>query len=138
VLEREGEGWRLAWDGQRHPFAMLIGGENWASELTAAEGQALFRAMEALRDQHSALVGSLMEEETICLEFQTCTEERGGELWVALEGDRQDWMLRFVLQPGPGQRGLEGGWSRHAAAGFLQAYSNLLAPAIHGPVTVDP
>jgi hypothetical protein len=129
VLESEGEGWRLAWDGQRDPFPLLIGGERWAGELTAAEGRALLKAMEALRDQHGDLSASLMEEETICLEFQGSTEETGSDLWVAIEGDRQGWALRFVLQPGPGKRALEGGWSRDAAAGFLQAFSDLLKPA---------
>lgn len=126
MLERESEGWRLAWDGQRDPFPLLIGGEDWASELTAAEGHALLKAMEALREQHSELTSSLMEEETICLEFEGSTGEQGGDLWVALEGNRQHWTLRFVLQPGPGKRGLEAGWSREAAAVFLQAYSDLL------------
>jgi hypothetical protein len=82
--------------------------------------------MEALREEHRKLTSSLMEEETICLEFQGSTGEQGGDLWVALEGDRQDWTLRFVLQPGPGKRGLEAGWSREATAGFLQAFSALL------------
>ena len=131
MLEREGEGWRLAWDRQRDPFPLLIGGEGWASELTAVEGRALFKAMEALSDQHGNLRASLMEEETICLEFQGSTEEPGSDLWVTLDGDRQDWVLRFVLQPGPGKRALEGSWSQKAAAGFLQACSDfdLLKPA---------
>lgn len=129
MLEREGQGWRLAWDGQRDPFPLLIGGEDWTSELTAAEGQALLRAMEALREQHGNLTTTLMEEETILLEFQGSAGEQGGDLWVSLEGDRQDWSLRFVLQPGQGKRGLEGGWSRNAAAGFLEAYCDLLPPA---------
>ena len=126
MQEREGEGWRLAWDGQRHPFPLLIGGRDWASELTAAEGLALLKAMKALREQHGILSSSLMEEEAICLEFQGGTEEPGSDLWVTLEGDRQNWTLRFVLQPGPGKRGLEGGWSREATAGFLQVFSDLL------------
>lgn len=125
MLEREGQGWRLAWDPQREPFPLLIGGEDWASELTAAEGQALWRALTCVSAQHRDLVDTLMEEETITLEFtsplSSALKGAAGELWLALEGDRRDWSLRFVLQPAPGQRGLEGFWGKGAAAAFARA-----------------
>jgi Domain of unknown function (DUF1818) len=127
VLEREGEGWRLAWDGQRDPFPVLIGGASWASELTAAEGQALAHALGVLQSQHRALMDTLMEEESISLDYQGSTSE-GGALWMALEGDRQTWSLHFVLQPAPGLRGLEGGWGCGAAVAFAQACQDLLTP----------
>lgn len=129
MLEREGQGWRLAWDPQRDPFPLLIGGEGWATELTAAEGQALCRALDRLVAQHGDLADTLMQEETICLEF-TCAvpaapNRATGELWLALEGDRQDWSLRFVLQPGLGQRGFEGFWAKGAAEAFARACAAL-------------
>ena len=129
MLEREGQGWRLAWDPQRDPFPLLIGGEGWASELTAAEGQALRRALDRVGRQHRELADTLMEEETICLEFTGSVPAPAngvaGDLWLALEGDRQDWSLRFVLQPGLGQRGLEGFWPKGAAAAFSRACATL-------------
>ncbi len=129
MWEREGEGWRLAWDSQRFPFPMLIGGEGWASELTAAEALVLCRALDVVCDQHRALVDTLMEEETICLDFTGPVSAPGreghGELWLTLEGDRRDWVLRFVLQPASGQRGLEGFWARGAAAAFARACADL-------------
>ncbi|MEB3317415.1 MAG: DUF1818 family protein [Cyanobacteriota bacterium] len=125
MLEREGQGWRLAWDGQRHPFPLLIGGDGWATELSAAEGQALCGAVERLLAQHQTLQDTLMEEESISLEFSgqvlVPPGEAGGDLWVTLEGDRHDWTLRFVLQPASGQRGVEGCWARGAAAAFAGA-----------------
>ncbi|MFN9057740.1 MAG: DUF1818 family protein, partial [Cyanobacteriota bacterium] len=69
MLEREGQGWRLAWDPQREPFPVLIGGDGWASELTAAEAAALQRALQLVQRQHRDLVDTLMAEETISLEF---------------------------------------------------------------------
>jgi len=155
-LEREGEGWRLAWDGQRDPFPVLIGGEGWASELTASEGQALQRALLTLRNQHRDLADTLMEEETIGLEFHLewpgdtangalapehhpgPTSMEGGALWVALEGDRLTWSLRFVLQPNSGRRGLEGFWAQGAAAAFLEAYTELALTPHQGLVPPDP
>lgn len=129
MWEREGEGWRLAWDSQRLPFPLLIGGEGWASELTASEAEALCRALQVVCGQHRALVDTLMEEESISLEYtgpiSAPANGAPGDLWLTLEGDRQDWTLRFVLQPASGQRGLEGFWARGAAAAFAEACAAL-------------
>jgi hypothetical protein len=137
VWEREGQGWRIAWDSQRSPFPLLIGGEGWASELTATEAQVLCRAVEVVRSQHGALADTLMDEEILCLEFTAPVPapDRGleGTLWLTLEGDRQQWILRFVLQPASGQRGLEGFWARGAAEPFAQACA-----ALDGPATLAP
>ncbi|MEB3335425.1 MAG: DUF1818 family protein [Cyanobacteriota bacterium] len=129
MFEREGDGWRLAWDPQRDPFPWLIGGDGWASELTAAEGQALFQALTLLRGQHQRLADTLMEEEAIEIDYTgtIAPPPNGveGSLWVTLDGDRQTWALRFVLQPPQGQRGLEGGWPREAAVPLLRAWASL-------------
>jgi len=156
VLEREGEGWRLAWDPQRNSFPVLIGGEGWASELTASEAQALKRALLTLWSQHRDLADTLMEEESIGLEFDLewpadiadgglvaglgpeHSGKEGGTLWAALEGDRRNWSLRFVLQPTAGRRGLEGFWAQGAAASFLEAFKELALPPHQVLVPPDP
>lgn len=129
MLEQEGQGWRLAWDSQRDPFPLLIGGEGWATELTAAEAQAFCKAVGRVCEQHQQLLDTLLEEETICLEFTGAVPAPAGgsqgDLWVALEGDRHDWALRFVLQPASGQRGLEGSWARGPALAFARACAAL-------------
>lgn len=136
MLEREGEGWRLAWDAQRSPFPLLIGGQGWAMELSAAEGQVLQRALAMVSRQHHDLADTLMEEESICLEFHGSVPASGtaseGTLWVALEGDRQTWTLRFVLQPPSGQRAVEGSWSVGAAEAFTRACTVLDWEAMTG------
>ncbi|MFN7678593.1 MAG: DUF1818 family protein [Cyanobacteriota bacterium] len=127
MLEREGEGWRLAWDAMRSPFPLLVGGQGWAIELTSAEGQVLHRAVEMVCRQHHDLAGTLMDEEAITLEFHGTLPgpdtEDGGSLWLALEGDRHRWTLRLILQPPSGQRAVEGAWCVGAAAAFAQALS---------------
>ena len=105
---REGPGWRLAVDPGRQPFVVLVGGGDsdtgeWAAELTGEEARALQRGVQALVDQHRALVETLMEEEAIDLAMEQACD--GGQLWLSLEGDRSRWRLRFVLCPGPGRRG---------------------------------
>ena len=119
MIQREGEGWRLAWDAGRQPFSVLIGGEGWAVELSSAEAEALRDAVADLAAQHAALVEQLMAEEAIELEL-----ERDG-WWLAIEGDRSSWSLQVVLSPTPGQRALEGSWSAAAARPFSLALQQL-------------
>jgi hypothetical protein len=119
VILREGEGWRLAWDGSRQPFSVLIAGEGWAAELSELEASALRDAVADLVAQHQGLVDQLMEEEGIELELER------DPWWLAIEGDRRSWSLRVVLTPLVGQRALEGSWSHAAARPFTQALQQL-------------
>ncbi len=128
---REGEGWRLVVDPTRRPFLALIGGSNWASELTGPEVLALQQASQRLVDQHRVLVDGLMAEEAIDLELELPLadpkREGGpeGSLWLGLTGDRSRWSLRLVLTPSPGGRGFEGGWDEAASAPFAAALAAL-------------
>ena len=119
MIQKEGEGWRLAWDADRQPFSVLVGGDGWAVELTAAEAEGLRQAVADLVAQHGALVDQLMAEEAIALELER------GPWWLELEGDRSRWSLRMLYGPGPGQRGLEGQWGPGAAPAFSQALQQL-------------
>jgi len=119
VIHQEGEGWRLAWDGAHQPFAVLIGGEGWAAELTLAEAEALRAAVADLVGQHAALVDQLMAEEAIELELER------GVWWLAVAGDREQWDLRVVLTPEAGQRAIEGSWPAPASAAFTRALQQL-------------
>ena len=112
---REGEGWRLAWDPDRQPFAVLIGGAGWAAELTTDEALQLRQAIRGLVAQWGELTDQLLEAELISLELER------QPWWVGLEGDRTTWSLQFVLTPGSSQRGIEGSWSAAASADCLQA-----------------
>ncbi len=131
---REGEGWRLGIDPSRHPFVALIGGHGWAAELTSDELMALLHGISRLRRQHAELVDQLMAEESleVDLELPLSVSEPSGSLWVALEGDRREWSLRFVLSPGAGARAFEGSWSVVASGPFAAALEGLEARL--GPV----
>ena len=119
MIAREGEGWRLAWDGGRQPFSVLIGGDGWAVELSDAEAIALREAVADLVAQHAALVDQLMAEEAISLELDR------GVWWLAIEGDRGAWELQVVLTPAAGQRAIEGRWPHPASRAFSQALQQL-------------
>jgi hypothetical protein len=119
VIEREGEGWRIAWDGDRQPFAVLIGGAGWATELSRVEAEALRDALADLLAQHAALVDQLMAEESISLELER------DPWWLTIDGDRREWSLQVMLSPPPGQRAFEGSWPHPASRGFSQALQQL-------------
>lgn len=119
MIQLEGEGWRLAWDGSRQPFSVLMAGEGWAVELTELEASALRDAVADLVAQHQGLVDQLMEEESIELELER------DPWWLAIDGDRRSWSLRVVLTPEAGQRAVEGSWSVAAARPFSQALQQL-------------
>ena len=118
-IEREGAGWRLAWDDTRQPFSVLIGGADWAVELSSIEALALRSALADLQEQHAALVDQLMAEEAISLELDR------PPWWLAIEGDRSSWALQVMLSPAPGQRAFEGGWPAPASQAFSGALQQL-------------
>jgi hypothetical protein len=69
-----------------------------------------------LVQEHRGLADQLMGEEAISLELER------GPLWVALDGDRDGWELRFVLTPaGGGSRAVEGSWTAEASAALVAA-----------------
>jgi hypothetical protein len=133
---QEGEGWRWLVDPARHPFSVLVGGQGWAVELTAAEARDLQQGLVRLVQEHRGLADQLMGEEAISLELER------GSLWVALDGDRDGWELRFVLTPaGGGSRAVEGSWTAGASAALVAALASgepaegegQLWAAPHGP-----
>ncbi len=119
MIQLEGDGWRLAWRTDREPYGVLIGGQGWAAELTAAEASALAAAVADLTGEHQALVDQLLAEEAISLELER------GPWWLTLDGDRQHWSLKGVLSPEPGQRALEVSWTAAASPALAQALQRL-------------
>ena len=116
MIQEEGPGWRLARDFSRHGFPFLIGGESWAVELTEMEMKGLQALLVELDHQHKLICDQLMEEESITLELEQ------QEWWGCLDGTRDHWGLRVVLQgKGMQSRGLEGAWPAPAAQVFLAA-----------------
>lgn len=78
MIQLEGPGWRLAWRDENHRFAVLIGGQGWAVELSAAEAKALAAAVADLVCEHQALFDQLLSEEAITLEVSWSVEASSG------------------------------------------------------------
>lgn len=132
----EGQGWRLVVDPARAPFIALIGGDGWASELTAAELGALRLAAGRLTAQHRAMADVLMAEEAVAVEVELPIGDAAagdaGSLWLGLDGDRHHWTLQLVLTPAPGVRGIEGSWNAAASEAFSAALERLRPAELGG------
>ena len=110
MIQHEGPGWRLARDTSRKIFPVIIGGDGWACELAEHEWTSLVPLINDLMEQHKQLENQLMKEEKICLEIER------QPWWGCLDGDRDSWSLRIILESnGDSLRGFEGYWPIPAA-----------------------
>lgn len=120
---QHGPGWRFGFDPSRHPYPVLIGGDDWAAELRQHEAMALHQAVQSLRGQWLAIRDQLMPEEAISLDTEC------GALWAELDGTARAVALRFVLQPEGAERALEGGWSRPATEALIAVLAQTVQSA---------
>ena len=103
---KKGEGWRLGWNSDPNcPFPGLVGADDWAVELTAAEFSDFCRLLTQLAETVEAIAPELMEEEKIAIEAESDL------IWLEIEGFASSYSLRMlVLQ----NRNAEGNWSASA------------------------
>ncbi|MEB3290547.1 MAG: DUF1818 family protein [Leptolyngbya sp.] len=114
---QEGVGWRIGWDGEAPDYPGLLGGADWALELTASEFQEVCRLAQQLAQQMQAMADLLMDEETL-----TCDAE-SDLAWVEASGFPNDFALRFILHSG---RRCEGAWAVAATGQLLRAMDTVL------------
>ena len=82
LIKKEGPGWRLIRDPSRGYFSTLIGGGNWAIELTESEWDSFVQVVFDLHQQYLDVQDQLMGDEDITLEIER-------NPWFAiLKGDR--------------------------------------------------
>tara|TARA_Y100001968_G_scaffold4931_1_gene4359 strand:+ start:76 stop:456 length:381 start_codon:yes stop_codon:yes gene_type:complete len=91
VIKKEGPGWRIIRDLSRDNFSTLIGGENWAIDLTQSEWKILVKVVNDLSYQYEDIKDQLMGDEDITLELESPP-------WLAiLKGDQYGWDLKLIL-----------------------------------------
>lgn len=101
LVVKSGQGWRIGWNPNADVFKGLVGGDDWAIELTEAELNDFCRLVEQLAQTMNQIAGELMDEEKI-----TC--EAGSDLvWMEAKGYPYAYSFHFILHTG--RRG-EGGW----------------------------
>ncbi len=91
MIQYEGLGWRLARDPSRKNYTVLIGGLDWASELTEQEWQSLMPLLNDLISQYEKVKNQLMPKENISLEIERMP------WWACIEGTRNAWTLKLIL-----------------------------------------
>lgn len=109
---KKGAGWRLGW----HPdptctYQGLVGADDWAVELTAAEFTDFCRLLVQLADTIASIATELMDEERISIEAESDL------VWLEIEGFANSYSLRLLVL---NNRNVEGNWSADAVKHLLE------------------
>jgi Domain of unknown function (DUF1818) len=110
-----GAGWRLGYrPGGSHPA--LLGGDDWAIELTTSELADFCRLLYQLADTMEQMQGELMAEEKIDCEAESDL------LWLQVSGYPHSYAVRLLLHTG---RKAEGNWAAPATPPLIAAARQL-------------
>lgn len=109
---KSGPGWRLGWDSEAEKFQGLLGTDDWAIEVTAAELEDFCRLTLQLANTMQQMQNELMDEERLSCEAESDL------LWMEVEGLPHAYCLRLILLTG---RRAEGEWSETSVPGLIQA-----------------
>ncbi len=113
---KSGPGWRLGWDAAAAEFQGLVGADDWALELTAAELNDFCRLLTQLVATMAQMSHELMDEEKIACEAES------DRLWLEAEGYPEAYGLSLMVLTG--RRG-EGHWDAAAVPALAQAARSL-------------
>ncbi len=108
---KQGQGWRLGWDNQAIIYPWLVGGENWAIELTEREFADFCRLFEQLTSTMTVMAEELMDEERIACEAESEL------LWLGVEGFPHAYSLRVIINQ---DRRCEGNWPAEVVSDLYQ------------------
>lgn len=109
---KSGAGWRVGWNPNPAEFKGLVGGDDWAIELTEAELDDFCRLSAQLVETMSQQKSELMDEEKIACEAESDL------IWLEVEGYPHAYSLRLILNTG---RCAEVSWKEAAVPGLVQA-----------------
>ncbi|MCC0179750.1 DUF1818 family protein [Waterburya agarophytonicola K14] len=115
-LTKSGAGWRIGWHPHGVKYQGLIGGEDWAIELTKAELNDFCRLLNQLVDTMSQMSAELMDEEKINCEAETDL------LWMEVEGYCRSYSLRLILNC---DRRCEGNWQEGVAPQIALGFDSI-------------
>jgi Domain of unknown function (DUF1818) len=113
---KSGTGWRIGFDPNANEFQGLVGGSDWALELTTQELQDFQRLLLQVTGAMHDIAIELMDEETIRCEAESDL------LWLEAVGYLNAYTVRLILQTG--RRG-EGLWSSDTIPDLVLATQSL-------------
>ena len=112
---KSGAGWRVGWNPTNtHPG--LVGSDDWAFELTAAEFADFDRLLKQLVDSMRSIQAELMDDENIACEAES------NLIWMQVSGTANEYSLRLILNTG---RGCEGNLAAEAVPHLISATNSL-------------
>ena len=82
----------------------MIGVDNWSIELQKSEFRSLYLLLLKINKQLSDIKNNLMDEECISLELEQLP------WYIHLEGNKNEWSLRFVFESQEQTRSFEMYW----------------------------
>ena len=103
-LLKDQKRWRLIKDFKRGKFCFLIGVDNWSIELQKSEFYSLYLSLLRIYEQLLGIKDALMDEESINLELEQLP------WFIELEGNKNEWSLRFVFESQDQTRSFEMYW----------------------------
>lgn len=109
---KSGAGWRIGWDPQGEPYQGLVGGDDWAIELTEGEFNDFCRLLAQLATTMTQMASELMDSERIACEAESDV------LWMEVEGYPHAYLLHVILSTG---RRCEFSWQEEAVPGLVEA-----------------
>jgi Domain of unknown function (DUF1818) len=112
---KSGVGWRVGWNPDRH-YPGLIGSDEWAVELTAAELTDFCRLLGQLVVNIRSIQSELMDEESIACEVESEL------MWMQMAGVGGKYSLRLILNTG---RSCEGNWIAEVVPALIAAVDSL-------------
>ncbi|MGK7952909.1 MAG: DUF1818 family protein [Xenococcaceae cyanobacterium] len=115
-LIKTGAGWRIGWNPEADVYQGLVGSDDWAIELTAAEFKDFCRLLQQLVATMEQMETELMDEEKIACEAESEL------LWLEVEGYPHAYSLRLILNRG---RRCEGNWAEGVARELAEATQTL-------------
>ena len=96
--------WRLLRDFKKGKFCFLIGVDNWSIELQKSEFYSLYLLLLRINEQFLVIKNELMDEESFTLELEQLP------WYIQLEGNKNEWSLRFVFESQDQTRSFEMYW----------------------------
>ena len=111
--------WRLLRDFKKGKFCFLIGVDNWSIELQKSEIYSLYLLLLKINEQLLVIKDGLMDEESITLELEQLP------WYIQLEGNKNEWSLRFVFESQDQTRSFEMYWPIPIAQDLFNEIKNM-------------
>ena len=118
-MAKDQKEWRLLKDFKKGKFCFLIGVDNWSIELQKSEFHSLYLLLIRINKQLLSIKNQLMDEESINLELEQLP------WYIELEGNKDEWSLRFVFESQDQTRSFEMYWPIPIAQNLFYEIKNM-------------